>query len=179
MTVLQHVFEVDEVAVVHVLREIVGVVEVDDAGLMRVDNLFRQQHTSRQILGDFACHIVALDGVDGRVLVGVFLLDLFVVRLDQGQDLLVGRVALAHERAGVAVGDVLLGDLISSVRHDLVLDQILNFLHAQGAVHPETGIFHALGDAADLHRREPLVLLDDVVRLGDGGDDLHNVKNGL
>ena len=177
--VLEHVLEVDEVAVVHVLREIVGVVEVDDAGLVRVDDLLRQEHPRSQVLGDFAGHIVALDGVDGRVLVGVFLLDLFVVRFDQRQDFFVGRVALADERTGIAVGDVLLGDLIGPVRHDLVLDQVLNFFHAQGTVHAKTGIFHALGDAANLHRRQLLVLLDDVVGLRDGGDDLHDIEDGL
>ena len=177
--VLEHVLEVDEVAVVHVLRKIVGVMEVDDAGLVRVDDLLRQEHPRRQVFGNFARHIVALDGVDGRVLVGVFLLDFFVVRFDQRQDFFVGRVALADERTGIAVGDVLLGDLIGPVRHDLVLDQILNFFDAQGTVHPETGIFHAFGDAADLHRRQLLVLLDDVVGLRDGGDDLHDIEDGL
>ena len=37
--VLQHVFEVYEVAVVHVLGVVVGIVEVDDALLMRLDDL--------------------------------------------------------------------------------------------------------------------------------------------
>ena len=39
--VLQHVLQVDEVAVVHVLREVVGVVEVDDALLVGLHNVRR------------------------------------------------------------------------------------------------------------------------------------------
>ena len=37
--VLQHIVQVDEVAVVHMLGIIVGIVEVDDAFLVRLDNL--------------------------------------------------------------------------------------------------------------------------------------------
>ena len=78
-TILQHILQVDQVAVVHVLGEIVGVVEVDDAGLMGFDDLLGQQNASGDVLGDLAGQIVALDGVDCRILVGVFLLDYFVV----------------------------------------------------------------------------------------------------
>ena len=119
----------------HMLRKIVGVMEVDDARLVRLHHILRQQQTLGQVLGHLARHIVALDGVDGGVLVGIFLLDLFVVRLDQGEDLIVGGVGLPHQRAGVAVGDVLFGDLIRAVRHDLVLDEVLDLFHAQRAVH--------------------------------------------
>ena len=37
--VLQHIVQIDEVAVVHVLGIVVGIVEVDDALLMRLDDL--------------------------------------------------------------------------------------------------------------------------------------------
>ena len=177
--VLQHILEIDQIAVVHVLGEVIRVVEVDDALVMRLDDVLRQQHAGRQILGDLARHIVALDGVDGRVLVGVFLLDLLVVRLDEGQDLLVRRVGLADERAGIAVGDIVLGDLKRAVRHDLVLDQVLDLLDGQGAVHGQTAVFHTLGDAADLHRRHARVLCDDVVGLGHGRDDLDQIEGSL
>ena len=161
------------------LGEIIRVVEVDDALVVRVDDVLRQQHAGRQILRHLARHIVALDGVDGGVLVGILLLDLLVVRLDQGQDLLVRRVGLAHKRAGIAVGDVVLGDLERAVGHDPVLDQILNFLDGQRAVHGQAAVFHALGDAADLHRRQPFVLRDNVIGLGHGCDDLDDIERRL
>ena len=44
-TVLEHIFQIDQIAVVHVLCEIVGVVEVDDTLFMRFDNIFGQQNT--------------------------------------------------------------------------------------------------------------------------------------
>ena len=175
-TVLEHVLQIDQIAVVHVLGEIIRVVEVDDALVVRVNNVLRQQHAGRQILRHLARHIVALDGVDGGVFVGVLLLDLLVVRLDQGQDLLVRRVGLAHKRAGIAVCNIVLGNLKCAVGHDLIFDQILNFLDGQRAVHGQAVVFHALGDAADLHRRQPFVLRDDVVSLGYGCDDLDDIE---
>ena len=48
--VLQHILEVHKVAVVHMLSAIVRVMEMDDAGFVRVDNLLRQQHAAREIL---------------------------------------------------------------------------------------------------------------------------------
>ncbi len=51
-----------------------------------------EQHTHRQILADLTGHIVALDAVDGGVLVGVLLLDFLVVALDEGENLVVRRV---------------------------------------------------------------------------------------
>ena len=80
--VLQHILEVDQIAVVHMLREIVRVVEMDQARIVRLDDLLRQQNTLGDILADLTRHIVALHAVDGGVLVGVLLLDLLVVALD-------------------------------------------------------------------------------------------------
>ena len=39
--VLQHVLEIDEVAVVHMLGIVIRIVEVDDTGLMRLDDVAR------------------------------------------------------------------------------------------------------------------------------------------
>ena len=68
------------------LCKIVGVMEVDDSLLIRLNNIFRKKKSSREILADFASHIVTLYAVDRRILVGIFLHNLFVVALDQGQD---------------------------------------------------------------------------------------------
>ena len=124
-SVLEHILKVHKVAVVHMLGVIVRVVEVDDALLVRRDDILGQEDAVRQVAADLAGHVVALRGVDDGVLVGVLLLGLFVVALDEGEDLVVRCVALAHERAGVAVGDVALGDLERAVRHDLVLNKVL------------------------------------------------------
>ena len=45
--VLQHILQIDQIAVVHMLGEIIRVVEVDDALVVRVDDVLRQQHAGR------------------------------------------------------------------------------------------------------------------------------------
>ena len=174
--VFEHIFQVHEVAVVHVLRVIVRVVEVDDALLVRLDDVLRQQEAARDVTADLAGHVVALRAVDDRILVGVFLLGLLVVALDQAQDAVVGRVGAAHQAAGVAVSNVGLGDLERTVGHDLLFDHVLNFLHGGAAAQLLAGELHALGDALDLPRRHAVALFDGGVGLRDGHDDLGDVK---
>ena len=100
--VLEHVVQIDQVAVVHVLCEVVGIVEVDQAFLVCLDNVRGQQQAGGQVLGDLTGHVVALDAVDGGVLVGVLLFDFLVVALDQAQNPLVGgwSDASGSERTG-------------------------------------------------------------------------------
>ena len=93
--VLQHVLEVHEVAVVHVLREVVGVVEVDDALVVSLHNVLRKKLPHCYVLGNFTRHVVALHGVDSRVLVGVLLLDFLVVTLNKGKNLVISCVLAA------------------------------------------------------------------------------------
>ena len=81
--VLEHVLQVHQVAVMHVLGKVVGIVEVNQALVVGIHDLLRQQNALSQVLGNLAGHVVALNGVDGRVLVRVLLLDLFVIALDQ------------------------------------------------------------------------------------------------
>ena len=177
--VLQHVFQIDQVAVMFSLRIVVSVVEMDDACFMRLHDFFGEEQTLCQILGHFAGHVVALRAVDDRVLVGVFLLGLFVVALDETQDAVVGRIGAAHQAAGIAVGDVGLGDLERAVGHNLLFDHVLNFFHGGTAAQLLTGELHALGNALDLPRRHAVALFDGGVGLRDGHDDLGNVKRRL
>ena len=126
----------------HVLGKVVRIMEVNQALIVSIHNLLGQQHALGQVLGDLAGHIVALNGVDGRVLVGVLLLDLFVVALDQRQDLVVGRVLLALQALNIAIDDVVASDLVAVETHNLVLDQILDLLDRNGV----SGILTCLGN---------------------------------
>ena len=177
--VLQHVLQIHQVAVVHVLGKVVGVVEVDDALPVCLHDVGGQQDALAQVAAHLAGHVVPLGGVDHGVLVGVFLLGLFVAALDQTEDLIIGRVAFAYQRAGIAVGDIVFGHLKGAVGHDLVLHQVLNLLHGGGAVHFLAGELDRLGDALDLDRRHTGTFVHRVVGLSDGGDDLRNVKTNL
>ena len=153
--VLQHIFQIHQIAVVHMLGIIVGVMEMNDALPMGVHDLLRQQDPLRDVPAYLTSHVVPLGGIDHRVLVGVFLLGFLVAALDQGKDLLVGGVGAAHQRTGVTVGHIVLGDLVSAVSHDLVFHQILYFLHRGGAVHLQAGKLHAFRDPLDLHGGHP------------------------
>lgn len=140
--VLQHILEVDEVAVMHVLREIVGVVEVYESFLVRLHDIGRKEQTLGQILADLARHVVALHRVDRGVLVGILLLDLLVVALYKRQYGFVRRVGAAREIALVAVTDIALRDFVGAELHDARFHEILHFFDADGAVHLRAVLFH-------------------------------------
>ena len=104
--VLQHILQVYQIAVVHVLGIVVRIMEMDDALVVCLYDVLRQQKAVCNITGNLARHIVALGGVYHRVFVGVFLLGLLVVAFDQAQDLIVRRVGLAYQRAGIPICDI-------------------------------------------------------------------------
>ena len=177
--VLQHVLQVHQIAVVHVLGEVVGIVEVDDARLVGFHNVLGQQNAAGDVLGHLAGHVVPLDRVDGGVLVGVFLLDFLVVAFDEAENLVVGGVGAADQIAGIAVGDVLLGHLVGPVGHDLRLHQVLDFLHTGGAVHLLAVELHPLGNALDLGGGQLLAFGGGPVGAANGLDDLGDIKDSL
>ena len=174
--VLQHILQIDQIAIVHMLGEVVAIVEMDDALVMRLDDIGGQQDAVGDIAGDLAGHVVPLGGIDHRVFIGIFLLGFLVAALDEGKDLFIGGIAAAHQTAGVAVGDVALGDFKGAVSHDLLFHQVLNFLHRGGTVHLLAGKIHRFRDAADLHGGHALAFLHHVIGFGDSGDDFGNIK---
>ena len=177
--VLQHVLQVHQVAVVHVLGIIVGVVEVDDAFLVGLYDVRGEQQPLAQVPGDLAGHVVPLGGVYHGVLVGVLLLGLLIAALDEAEDLLIGGIAPADQGTGVAVSDVIFGYLICSMGHDLVFHQVLNLLHRRRTVHFQTAQLHKFSNALNLHRRHAGVFLHGIVGLGDGGDDFAEIEKNF
>ena len=149
--------------------------EVNQALIVSIHNLLGQQHTLGQVLGDLAGHVVTLNGIDGRVLVGVLLLDLFVVALNQRQNLVVGRVLLALQALNIAIDDVMASNLVAVETHNLVLDQILNLLDRHGV----TRLGDVLCRVNHLAVGKTRALLDLQVCGADGIDDLIDVKDNL
>ena len=70
----QHVLQVDQVAVMHVLCKIIAVMEMDDTFVVCLNDILGQQHTLSEILGNLSGHVVTLGGVHHGVLVGVLCL---------------------------------------------------------------------------------------------------------
>ena len=164
--VLQHILQIHQIAVVHMLGVVVRIVEVDNTRVVGIHNILGEQDPAGNILGNLTCHVVPLDCINGGVLVGVFLLDFLVVALDQAQDPVVGGVGLTEQAPGVAVGDVGLGDLKSTVRHDSLFYQILDLFHRGTATHFLTADLHALGDPLDLQGRHTHIFFHSFVCLG-------------
>ena len=162
--VLKHILEVYEVAVVHMLGVIVGVMEVDDALVMGLDDLLGQQDAAGEVLADFAGHIVALGGVDDGVFVGVFLLGLFVVALDEAEDLVVGGVCPAGKVAGEAIADVALCGLGCALHDDVAFDKLLNFFNGECAANFFAVVLDDEGDVVYLALAELGLAVD----LGNG-----------
>ena len=146
---------------------------------MRLDDLRGEQHTHGQILADLAGHIVTLYAVDGRVLVGVLLLDFLVVALDEGEDLVVRRVVGALEALHVAIGDVPAGNLIRAGGHDGVLDDVLDLLDVHRVAAGIADLLHMIADLDDLLLRQALGIGYDLVSLRDGRNNFGNVKDSL
>ena len=59
---------------------------MNDSFFVGAHNILGKQHSAGEILGDLAGHIVALRGIDGRILVGILLVDLLIYLIDQGED---------------------------------------------------------------------------------------------
>ena len=131
-SVLQHVFQIYQVAVVHVLRKVIGVVEVDNALFVRLYHIFGKKDAGSKVLRNLARHVVALNRVYRRVLVGVFLLNLFVVTFDESKDFVVGGVGMALDVLHITVNDVPTGNFKLLKRHNLVFYHILDFLNGNG-----------------------------------------------
>ena len=127
--VLEHVLQVDQVAVVFLLCKIVRVVEMDDPLLMSSNHFFRQQYTHCQILADLSRHIVALGGVDHRILVGVFLIYLFVEMLDEGQYPIVRGIGLSGKLTFITISYIFLCYFVAAHLHDSRLHHILDILY--------------------------------------------------
>ena len=88
--VLQHVIEVEQVAVVHMLGIVISIVEMDNTRVVSLDDIFRQKHTHGKVFTYLTCHIISLNRNDLRILIGILLLDLFVPVLNQRQDSVIG-----------------------------------------------------------------------------------------
>ena len=82
-TILKHIFQIDQTAIVHRLCNIVEIVYMDDAVIVGGDHICREQEATADVLADFACHIVPLHTVDSRIFVGIFLHHFFIVTLNE------------------------------------------------------------------------------------------------
>ena len=174
--VLQHVLQVDEVTVVLLLGEVVGIVEMNDALLVGLHDVLRQQQTLGEIPGYLAGHIVTLGGIDHRVLVGVLLLQLLIGLVDERQDILIGGVRLSGDLPLEAIAHILLCHLVAPHLHDAGLHHILNvlYIHRMGRACHLLG--HRICNTQDLILVHPVDGLHLLIGLSDRIGDLREVE---
>ena len=177
--VLEHVFQIDQIAVMHMLSEVVRIVEVDDALLVSLHNIGRKKQTLCDVPRNLTGHVVSLGRVHHRVLVGVFLLYFLITTLDETENLLISRIGAADQGACVAVGDVALRHIECAVLHNLTLDKILNLLHRRSVAHSLAGFGDGLRDFLNLRSRHAAGFRDTVVRLRNRISDFFGLEDNL
>ena len=177
--ILQHVFQIDEVAVVLALGEIVGIVEMDDALLVRFHDFFREQQAAGEVLRYLAGHVVTLRGIDDRVLIRIFLLHFFVIKVDEGEDPVIGGIAFSGNLAFVAVTDVLLRHFVAAHFHDARLDHVLNVFHIAGMRIRRDLLGDVVSDSLDLEAAHLMDAFDFLIGFADGIHDLGNIKSNF
>ena len=67
--VLEHVLQIDQVTVVHMLSEIVGIMEMDYSLFVRLDYFLRKKYSRCYVTADLARHVIALYAVDSRIFI--------------------------------------------------------------------------------------------------------------
>ena len=177
--VLQHVIKVDEVAVVHVLCKVIGIVEVDETLVVSSNNVLWKELTLNEVLRNLTSHVVTLNGNNGRVLVGVLLLDFLVVALNQRQNLVIGGVLMTLLVLDVAVNDVLTSNLKAVKSHELILDKVLDLLDGDGVSSLLALIGNVEGSKLNLTLSQALILRDLCVSLSDCVNNLLYLEGNL
>ena len=81
--VLEHIFKIDQTAIVHMLSKVIFIMHVNNALLVRLHNVSRKKISFRQIFRDVSGHIVSLNTVDDRIFIAVFLKRFFVCLINQ------------------------------------------------------------------------------------------------
>ena len=177
--VLQHVIKVDEVTVVHVLCKVIGIVEVDKTLVVSSNNILWKELTLNEVLRNLTSHVVTLNRNNGRVLVGVLLLDFLVVALNQRQNLVIGGVLVTLLVLNVAVNDVLTSNLKAVKSHELILDKVLDLLDGDGVSSLLALIGNVEGSKLNLTLSQALILRDLCVSLSDCVNNLLYLEGDL
>ena len=84
---------------------------MDETLVVSSNNILWKKLTLNEVLRNLTSHVVTLNRNNGRVLVGVLLLDFLVVALNQRQNLVIGGVLVTLLVLEVAVNDVLTSNL--------------------------------------------------------------------
>ncbi len=132
---------------------------MDDAFFVGINNVGREQDPVCDVSADLSCHIVTLNAVYGRVLVGIFLLDFLVVTFNKGKYLVVGGVCLSDKIPCVTVLYISPCKVKCTLGHYLVFHHILDLFHRYSSAHFVALVFNILSDILDLFLGQIVLLL--------------------
>ncbi len=175
-SVLQHVLQIDQVAVMLLLGIVIRIMEVDNSLFMGFHNLLRKQHAHGKVLAYLSRHIIPLCGIDHGILIGILLVDGLVQMLDQGKDPVVCGVGFAGQLPLIAVAYIFLGDFITAHLHDAGLHHVLYVLHMGDMGHFLDFSFHSIRNRLNLIFVQPVNRLCSHIGSIDGIDDLDRIK---
>ena len=133
-SILQHVLEIDKITVMHMLCIVIAVMEVDDALVVRFDDILRQEDALREITAHLACNVVALCRIHDGILVCILLFGFLIIAFDKGENAVICGIVLAIQRTGLEIGNVMIGQFKSTMCHDLVFHHVLDFFDTGRAV---------------------------------------------
>ena len=156
--VLEHILKVYEVAVMHVLGEIIRVMEMDDTFSLGFEYVFRKQVFIGIMPAPLPGHVIPLYGQDGGVLIGVLLL-YFLVQYRHGT---VGIFRYFHDPLDLGV----------QFRHlpFFLVEMAVVMVEKEYAVRPFTNLF--FNDVLDFfYAKRPCFLVDL------GSNDLRDLGN--
>ena len=174
--ILQHVIEVEQVAVVHMLGIVISIMEMNDTRVVSLDDIFRQKHTHGKVFTYFASHIISLNRNDLRILIGILLLDLFVPILNQRQDSVIGSIMLTHSIMRIPILDISTSHLMASTVHQNILNDILNLLNGRCVTEVFTGSYSLRGIGRNIVLRELLVFCYAAIGFPNRNTDFLGVK---
>ena len=176
-TVLEHVFQVNEIAVMFFLREIVGIMEVNDAFIVRLDDFFRKKKAAREVFGYLAGHIVALGRIDDRIFIGVFLFYFLVIKFDQRKNTVIGGIALAGNFAFITITDVFLCYFIAAHFHDARFYHILDIFDIGRVGIIGNFLRNIVRNRADLEIVHLMDAGDFMIGFADSVDDFRDIES--
>ena len=175
-SVLKHVLQIDQVAVMLFLCIIIRIMEMNNPLFMGFHDLLRKQHTHGQVLAHLSCHIIPLCGIDHRIFIGILLIDSLVQMINQSKDSVVRGVGLAGQLPLIAVPHIFLGNFITAHLHDAGFHHILYVLHMGNMGHFLDLSFHSIRNRLDLIFIQSVNRLCPHIRGIDGIYDLARVK---
>ena len=153
-----------------ILGEIISIMKMNDAFVVSVYNIVRQQKASGDVRAGNTRQIIPLGRYDSGVFVGIFVIPVFIFTLDQFFDGLVRCVGFSYQFPGITVSDIFFSQLIFAQFHQLLLNDILNILYQDSFF---VQIFNVMDNIINIFIRNPLFYF--VVGFTDSDSDLFGI----